>query len=120
MSDPSLRRLLDVGRNSDIPPHRQIQKRHTIEDDALLQVMADVERRAREYTKLLGPAVDRKRPVDLEEAIHAALRQADTYDREVFESMGVKTIWVDRFEDVPAVIDAIAEKSRNRPDDHSS
>ena len=32
----------------------------------------------------------------------------DTYDREVFESMGVKTIWVDRFEEVPDVISAIA------------
>lgn len=109
MSDPSLRRLLDASHNSDIPPHWQIQKRHEIRDHEVLEVMTEVERRAKEYATHLGSGFDeRKKPDQLEESIHAALRQADTYDREVFESMGVKTIWVDRFEDVPSVIDAIA------------
>ena len=48
--------------------------------------------------------------MQLEDAVRAALQQADSYDREVFESMGVKTIWVDRFDDVPMVIDAITRK----------
>jgi hypothetical protein len=109
MSDPSLRRLLDASRNSDIPPHWQIQKRHEIQDHEVLQVMAEVDRRAREYATLLGSGFDeQKKPSQLEESIHAALRQADTYDREVFESMGVKTIWVDRFDDVLDVIGAIS------------
>jgi hypothetical protein len=107
MSDPSLRRLLDASRNSDVPPHWQIQRRHEIRDHEVLEAMAEVERRARNYATLLG-FDERKKPVELEESIHAALRQADTYDREVFESMGVKTIWVDRFDDIPDVIDAIA------------
>lgn len=109
MSDPSLRRLLDASRNSGIPPHWQIQKRHEIRDHEVLEVMAEVERRAREYATLLGAGFDeQKKPFQLEESIHAALKQADTYDREVFESMGVKTIWVDRFADVPGIISAIA------------
>ena len=109
MSDPSLRRLLDASRNSDIPPHWQIQKRHAITEQETPQVMAEVERRAREYATLLGSGFDeRKKPDQLEEAIHAALGQADTYDREVFESMGVKTMWVDRFDAVPDIIRAIA------------
>src|SRR5262249_49423781 len=54
MSDPSLRRLLDASRNSDIPPHWQIQKRHEIHDQELLQAMTEVERRARAYATLLG------------------------------------------------------------------
>jgi SIR2-like domain len=109
MSDPSLRRLLDASRNSGIPPHWQIQKRHEIRDREFLEVMAEVERRVREYAKLLGNGFDeQKKPSQLEESIRAALQQADTYDREVFESMGVKTIWVDRFDDVPSIISAIA------------
>jgi hypothetical protein len=109
MTDPSLRRLLDASRNSDIPPHWQIQKRHEIRDHEVLQVMTDVERRARDYAALLGSGFDeQKKPPELEESIHAALRQADTYDREVFESMGVKTIWVDRFDDIADVIGAIS------------
>jgi hypothetical protein len=43
----------------------------------------------------------------LEDAIKAALLQADTYDREVFESMGVKTIWVNTFDEVVDIINAI-------------
>lgn len=110
MSDPSLRRLLDASRNSKIPPHWQIQKRHEIRDHEVLQVMAEVERRARDYATRLGSGFDEtKKPFQLEESIHAALRQADTYDREVFESMGVKTIWVDQFEEVPDLISAIAK-----------
>ena len=109
MSDPSLRRLLDASNNSRIPPHWQIQKRHEIRDHEVLEVMTEVERRARNYATLLGSGFDeRKKPEQLENSIHAALRQADTYDREVFESMGVKTIWVKQFEHIPEVIDAIA------------
>jgi hypothetical protein len=109
MSDPSLRRLLDASRNSDIPPHWQIQKRHEIRDHEVGQVMTEVERRAQNYATVLGSRFDeQKKPVQLAESIRAALRQADTYDREVFKSMGVNTIWVDRFDDVPSIIDAIA------------
>jgi len=109
MSDPSLRRLLDASHNSDIPPHWQIQKRHEIRDHEVREVMTEVERRARDYATLLGSGFDeQKKPDQLEDSIRAALRQADTYDREVFESMGVKTIWVDHFTEVPDVIGAIA------------
>ena len=76
MSDPSLRRLLDASRNSGIPPHWQIQKRHEIRDHEFLEVMAEVERRAREYAKLLGNGFDeQKKPSQLEESIRAALHR---------------------------------------------
>ena len=110
MSDPNLRRLLDASRNSDIPPHWQIQKRHAIRDHELRDAMIDVERRARVYAADIGTGFDeQKKPDQLEDAIRAALLQADTYDDNVFESMGVKTIWVDRFDQIPDIIDAIAK-----------
>lgn len=109
MSDPSLRRLLDASRNSDIPPHWQIQKRHEIRDHELGDAMHEVERRARTYAELLQKGEDEiKQPPQLRDAVIAALKQADTYDREVFESMGVKTIWVNQFDDIPAVVDKIS------------
>jgi len=109
MSDPSLRRLLDAGRNSEIPPHYQIQRRHAIRDNEMLTAMQEIDRRARRNAEILKSGFDEtKRPQELEEAVHLALGQADTYDREVFESMGVKTIWVDGFEEMPDVVDAIA------------
>lgn len=108
MSDPSLRRLLDASRNSDIPPHWQIQKRHDIRDHEMLQAMSDVESRARVHAEYLGVGFDEhKQPAELADAIQRALRQADTYDREVFESMGVKTVWVDEFDQIPLVLDAV-------------
>ena len=110
MSDPSLRRLLDASRNAQIPPHYQIQKRHAVDARDLPAAMADVERRARLYAEQMGTGSDEAKPPEaLADAVQAAVKQADTYDREVFESMGVKTIWVDSFDHIPAVVDAIAE-----------
>jgi hypothetical protein len=106
MSDPSLRRLLDACRNSDIPPHWQIQKRHEVRDHERLEAAQDIERRARDWGEVLERP-ERKRPHDLLDIIDAALRQADTYDRELFIQMGVKTIWIEEFSDIPLLLKAI-------------
>ena len=45
---------------------------------------------------------------------HAALQQADTYDSELFQSMGLKTIWLDSYDDIPALLDRIPAKPRKR------
>src|SRR5262245_6799150 len=103
MSDPSLRRLLDACRNSDIPPHWQLQRRHQVRDHEQLAAITDVQNRARRWGEILG-FQEVKDPPQLSDAVDAALRQADTYDRELFETMGVKTIWLDSFDDIPALI----------------
>jgi hypothetical protein len=106
MSDPSLRRLLDACKNTDIPPHWQLQRRHHIRDHEKSAAIIDVENRARRWGQILGlPEV--KTPPQLSAALDAALQQADTYDRQVFESMGVKTIWLESFDDIPELIDRI-------------
>jgi len=112
MSDPSLRRLLDASRNWTYPPHYQVQRRHEVRDSEEAAAMAEIERRARHHAEVLGSGQgETKRPDQLEAAVRAALEQADTYDREVFESMGVKTIWVDGFDEIPAIVDAIATEA---------
>jgi hypothetical protein len=111
MADPSLRRLLDASRNSKIPPHWQIQRRHDIRDHEMADAMAEVERRARRYATLLGSGREEtKTPAALEDSIRAALGQADSYDRDVFEGMGVKTIWVTGFGEIADIVAAIARK----------
>jgi hypothetical protein len=108
MSDPSLRRLLDAGRNSNIPAHWQIQKRHQVRDHEAGDVMADIERRAQQQVAVLGGEFSvSKNPSELQGAMRAALEQADAYDREVFEGMGVKTIWVEEFDQIQNVLAAI-------------
>jgi hypothetical protein len=114
MSDPSLRRLLDASRNWEFPPHYQVQKRHEVRDHEMAEATAEVERRARRYAQQIGTGFDEtKKPDQLEEAVGAALLQADSYDREVFESMGVKTIWVDGFGEIPPIVDAIPVRPRS-------
>ncbi len=108
MSDPSLRRLLDACRNSDIPPHWQLQRRHQVRDAEQLAALTDVQNRAQRWGEVLG-LPEMSSPPQLSAAVDAALQQADTYDRELFESMGVKTIWIESFDDIPALIDRIAE-----------
>jgi hypothetical protein len=45
---------------------------------------------------------------ELQEAVLSILEQADSYDRNLFEAMGVKTIWVEDYDDIPAVLDQIS------------
>jgi len=109
MSDPNLRRLLDASRfPKDRPWHWQIQKRHKVNDSDLHNVMSNIEERAGRFAaELKVPMEKRKPPVELEAAIRDTLRQADTYDRRVYESMGLKTIWIEDWDDLPKIIDAI-------------
>ena len=118
MSDPNLRRLLDAAHPAGgAPVHWQIQKRHEIRDQERAVVRDSVQRRAMKYAELLGegnaeapdPVV--KDDAQLSDAINAILRQADSYDRELFESMGVKTIWLQRFEDIPPLLRLISTRS---------
>jgi SIR2-like domain len=109
MSDPNLRRLLDACRNSDIPPHWQVQKRHEIHDHERLQVAQEVEHRAREWGKILGDEYI-KEPRELLDVMDSTLQQADTYDRQLFQMMGVKTIWLNSFTDIGGLLDQIIRR----------
>jgi SIR2-like protein len=113
MSDPSLRRLLDAAQNSKIPPHWQLQKRHQVRDQEQQAAMADITTRANRWGKILGIPGD-KNQSQLAEALNAVLRQADSYDGKVFQSMGVKTIWLNSFDDIPELLDRIRVKPKPR------
>src|SRR5207237_1469192 len=60
MSDPNIRRLLDACRNSDIPPHWQIQKRHEIRDHEKFLVAQQIENRAEKWAAILDIQGKRK------------------------------------------------------------
>ena len=111
MSDPSLRRLLDASQNSKIPPHWQLQKRHQVRDQEQQAAMADITTRANRWGQILGIPGD-KNQSQLAEALNAVLRQADSYDSKLFQSMGVKTIWLDSYDDIPDLLDRIRAKPR--------
>lgn len=107
MLDPNLRRLLDASYvHGDVPAHWQVQKRHKIPEEQVPGVLEDIEHRARRYGEDLGEGVPKDEP-RLEEAVQAVLHQADSYDRNLFESMGVKTIWVEDYDDIPALLEKI-------------
>ena len=113
MSDPSLRRLLDATRNSDIPPHWQVQLRHQVHDHEQRAAMDDVANRARHWGEILGYA-EQSDPPQMAQALNDVLRQADTYDRALFETMGVKTIWLESYDDIPLLLDKIATTSKKK------
>jgi hypothetical protein len=107
MSDPSLRRLLHASYVSgDIPAHWQVQKRHKIEPKRMREVRTNIEGRAQQYAEKLNLHFQKDQP-QLEEAVAAILKQADTYDRNLFESMGVKTIWLEDWSNLPALLEQI-------------
>ena len=102
LSDPNLRRLLDASRYpGDRPRHVQIQRRYRLTDDERT--------RARSH---LESARGTRRPLSaIDTLLDATLRQAETHERIVSESLGVKTIWVEDFDDIPEVLAAIGRHS---------
>jgi hypothetical protein len=108
MADPHLRRLLDACRiPGGIPQHWHVQRRHTVSQSQVEVVTNNVKRYANQWCARTGHDSE-SAPIDLEEALRATLRQADTYDREVLESMGTKTIWLEEFSDLPLLLDRIS------------
>ena len=111
MSDPSLRRLLDAAKNSDRPQHWQLQLKHQVRDHEEQAAMTDITNRAQRWGEILGYPEQKDQP-QLVEALNNALEQADSYDRQLFESMGVKTIWLDSYDDIPGLLDKIPAKPK--------
>ncbi len=108
MLDPNLRRLLDASYVfGDIPAHWQIQKRHKIVSSEVRNVLRDIRDRARRFRKEMDIPPPEEVP-ELQEPVRAILQQADAYDRNLFESMGVKTIWVEDYDDIPTLLDQIS------------
>jgi len=111
MSDPSLRRLLDAShRPGTRPDHWQVQQRHAVGPADKPRVMQQVTERARHHGAVLGDE-EMKDTQALSEAIDAVLRQADTYDRRLFETMGIKTIWLSDYADLPTLLARIGARS---------
>jgi hypothetical protein len=108
MLDPNLRRLLDASYVfGDIPAHWQIQKRHKIAPAEMRNVLRDIRDRARRFRREMEIPPPEQVP-ELKEPVRAILEQADAYDRNLFESMGVKTIWVEDYDDIPPLLDQIS------------
>lgn len=108
MLDPNLRRLLDASYVfGDIPAHWQIQRRHKIATAEMRNVLRDIRDRARRFR--LEMEIDPPKEVpELREAVLSVLEQADSYDRNLFEAMGVKTLWVEDYDDIPALLERIS------------
>ena len=102
LNNPNLRRLLDASRYpGDRPRHVQIQRRYRLTDDERTRA-----RRQLESTR------ETRRPLwAIDTLLDATLRQAETHERIVSESLGVKTIWVEDFDDIPEMLAAIGTHS---------
>jgi hypothetical protein len=110
MSDPNLRRLLAASYEyGDIPAHWQVRKRHEVRDHEQAKVLQDIDSRAADYATDTPGTAGQKGPAQLIEAVNAVLQQADTYDSRLFQLMGVKTIWLDSFADIPHLLKKITE-----------
>lgn len=111
MSDPHLRRLLDACRiPGGIPQHWNVQRRHAVSQDQIDLVRGTIQRYAHQWPQRARTESERD-PIDLSQALRATLRQADTYDRDVLESMGTKTIWLESFDDLPALLEVVPNGS---------
>jgi hypothetical protein len=104
MNDPNLRRLLDASRfPKDRPRHWQIQRRHHLGRGDCQRVLAQLSSEAEAHRALVG-GESTLSARELERSLGTALDTADSFDRTVLESMGVKTLWLQSFDDLPELL----------------
>jgi NAD-dependent SIR2 family protein deacetylase len=106
LRDPNLRRLLDATRSAKRPrEHWQVQARLAIADEDLPRLTRQFEE---ELCRQHVPARRARREAkDLLGRLAPVLRKAEALQRETSEALGVKTLWIERFEDLPCVLDRI-------------
>lgn len=106
MSDPNLRRLLDAAFNAVHPPHYQIQKRHSVPEREQLAVLQQLQNAADKWKEKYKRGIDRA-PQDIFGILQDTVKQVDEFDSQLFSKMGVNTIWVDDYAQIPAILDDI-------------
>jgi hypothetical protein len=111
MSDPNLRRLLDASSTKGNPPHYQLQQKHQVPVQQRGAVLRELERSAQEWGQLFNRGFE-KQPQQLFQVLGMTLKQADSFDKELFAKMGVNTIWLDSYEEIPQ---ALREITKERP-----
>lgn len=112
MSDPNLRRLLDATyvRGSK-PAHFLLRKEYEISGSARTKAIRIVNEYAEEQGRRANvPGV--KVGPDVSRAIDAVLEQAHEYDRQLFKDMGVGTIWLNDYADIPKILKKIARPEK--------
>jgi hypothetical protein len=114
MSDPNLRRLIDAthvsnGRATNFrPEHFLLRKDYKLPANERDNVIREIKLRARKKGKAIGRQEVKGNP-NISRAIDVMLEEAHRYDRQLFEDMGVGTIWVEEFDDIPFVLDEISK-----------
>jgi hypothetical protein len=108
MSDPNLRRLLDATYTTgQRPAHFLLRKDYDLTPAVRQRAIGIVEEYAREQAERANMQ-NVKTKSNISEAIDVMLKQAHEYDRELFKDMGVGTIWINDFGDIPKLLDIIS------------
>lgn len=113
MSDPNLRRLLDAtyirGEHPSRfrPSHFLLRKEYDITPVARNRAIRIVNEYAEEQGRRAN-LTQFKTKSNVSGAIDSMLKQAHEYDRELFKDMGLGTIWINDFGDIPKLLEEIA------------
>jgi SIR2-like domain len=106
MSDPNLRRLLDASLATGQPPHYQLQKRHQVAPAEQFPILQTLETAAQQWKRHFKQGIN-KQPSELFDVLKTTLQQADYFDSALFFKMGVHTIWLEDYQQIPKVLDEI-------------
>jgi hypothetical protein len=108
MSDPNLRRLLDATNvRGQRPAHFLVRKEYALTLDARTKAIRIVNEYAEEQG-MRANLTQTKTTSNVSNAIDVMLKQAHQYDRELFKDMGLGTIWVNHFDDIPKLLKKVA------------
>lgn len=108
--DPNLRRLLDACYDLGADPqHFRITLDFEIGDDEKTKAEREIEEWAENLKTQTGWR-SAGSPPDLRAALEEMGKQAHVYDRNAMKTLGVRTVWVKDYADVPAVLEHVFGK----------
>lgn len=109
MTDPSLRRIFDAVHEDGEPiQHFLVRKEYALGGWEQFDVTSDIERRAEKYRRQMRRDDRVKDPAQIVDAVRDALRQAHSFDRELFKDLGIGTLWLEDWADIAPLLDAIS------------
>jgi hypothetical protein len=112
MSDPNLRRLLDVSHaRTSGSHHLLLRKKYPLSAEERARARETITAAAQRQAKKLNLEGAEKSADALDRAISDMLDQAHQYDTELLQDMGVGTIWFEDFSQIPTFLSNIPEQA---------
>lgn len=108
MSDPNLRRMLSASHGAkDGINHWVLRREYVISDEQRARARKTISQAAKRQAERLGVYGAEKKDRSLDRALDEMLTQARTYETDLLRGVGVDSIWLPSYDDIPRFLNRV-------------